>query len=110
MTGTTAIRVQDSTVAIGLTPPVDNVPSEVTIRNRDNDVLHPGISSVLAVCLVIFHQVFLKGLQNVMPRSDYVSAFLKLAVKFVACDMAHESVMTCERLAHICHFLNPLTV
>jgi hypothetical protein len=71
MTGTAAIRVQGNTVAIGLTPPVENVPSDVTIRNRNDDVLDVGISAVLDIGLVIFHELFHKGLQNVLSTASF---------------------------------------
>ena len=71
MTGTTAIRVQGNTVAIGLTSPVDNVPPDVTIRNRNKDVLDAGISAVLDIGLVIFHELFHKGLQNVLSPASF---------------------------------------
>ena len=65
--------------AFGLRAPIDNVPSDEAIHNRDNYVLHPRISAVLDVGMVIFHQLFRMGLQYVMHRSDYVSTVKDLA-------------------------------
>lgn len=73
------VRVVASPESIGLTAPVDTVPSGVTLANGDIYVFQSGVGSVLEVDLVVFHEVFHKGLQNAMPRADYVAAMQDIA-------------------------------
>lgn len=73
------IRVVANPEAIGLRPPVDIVPSGVTLAKGDIYVFQSGVGSVLDVDMVVFHEVFHKGLQNVMPRADYVAAMKVIA-------------------------------
>ena len=55
------------------------MPSGVTLANGDVYVFQSGVGSALDVDMVIFHELFHKGLQNVMPRSDYVAAMQDIA-------------------------------
>lgn len=73
------VRVVASPEAIGLRSPVDTVPSGVTMTNGDIYVFQSGIGSVLDVDLVVFHEVFHKGLQNVLSKADYVTAMKQIA-------------------------------
>ena len=63
------VRVVANPEAIGLTAPVDTVPSGVTLANGDIYVFQSGIGSVLDIDMVVFHELFHKGLQNVLPRA-----------------------------------------
>ena len=73
------VRVVASPEAIGLTAPVDTVPSGVTMTNGDIYVFQSGIGSALEVDMVVFHEVFHKGIQNVLPTADYVGAMQDIA-------------------------------
>ena len=79
MTGAPVIRVVASPESIGLRPPVDTVPSGVTLTIGDIYVFQSGVGSVLDVDLVVFHEVFHKGLQNVMSPADYVATMQSIA-------------------------------
>ena len=73
------VRVVANPEAIGLRSPVETVPSGVVLANGDIYVFQSGIGSALDVDMVIFHELFHKGLQNVMPRADYVAAMKDIA-------------------------------
>ena len=72
-TGAPVIRVVASPEAIGLRAPDKNVPSDVTLAIGDIYVFQSGIGSVLDGDKVVFHEVFHKGIQNVMSPADYVA-------------------------------------
>jgi hypothetical protein len=73
------VRVVASPESIGLRAPVNTVPSGVTLANGDIYVFQSGIGSALDVDMVVFHEVFHKGLQNVLPRADYVATMQEIA-------------------------------
>jgi hypothetical protein len=79
MNNAPTVRVVASPESIGLRPPVDTVPSGVTLANGDIYVFQSGIGSALDVDMVVFHEVFHNGLQNVLPRADYVATMLEVA-------------------------------
>ena len=73
------IRIVANPEAIGLRAPVDTVPSGVVLANGDIYVFQSGIGTALDVDMVVFHELFHKGLQNVMPAADYVAAMQGIA-------------------------------
>lgn len=73
------VRVVASPEAIGLRSPVNTIPSGVVLSNGDIYVFQSGIGSTLEVDQVIFHELFHKGLQNVIPKADYVAAMQEIA-------------------------------
>jgi len=73
------VRVVANPEAIGLRSPVDTVPSGVTLANGDVYVFQSGVGSPIDVDMVVFHELFHKGLQNVLPKVDYVAAMQDIA-------------------------------
>lgn len=73
------VRVVANPEAIGLTAPVNTVPAGVTLPNGDIYVFQSGVGSVLDVDMVVFHELFHKGLQNVLPKADYVATMQEIA-------------------------------
>ncbi len=73
------VRVVARPQAIGLRSPVDIVPSGVTLAIGDICVFQSGVGSALDVEMVVFHELLHKGIQNSIPRSDYLAVMQGLA-------------------------------
>lgn len=81
VSGSIPILVVESPESIGLTVAPDVVASGVTLADGNIYVFQSGVGSVLDVQRVVFHELFHRGLQNVMSPTDYLATMLDLAAK-----------------------------
>lgn len=79
ISGSPPVHVVRSPADLGLVVAGEDVHSGVTLRSGDIYVFQAGVGSELDVLKTIFHELFHRGMRNVLPADQYVQTMLDLA-------------------------------
>ncbi|MGE6213059.1 PLxRFG domain-containing protein [Comamonas aquatica] len=77
--GSPPVHVVHGPADLGLVVAGEDVHSGVTLRSGDIYVFQSGVGSELDVLKTVFHELFHRGLRNVLPADQYVQTMLDLA-------------------------------
>jgi hypothetical protein len=77
--GTPPVHVVRGPADLGLVVAGEDVHSGVTLRSGDIYVFQSGVGSELDVLKTVFHELFHRGLRNILPADQYVQTMLDLA-------------------------------
>lgn len=79
ISGAPPVHVVRGPADLGLIVSGEDVHSGVTLRGGDIYVFQSGVGSELDVLKTVFHELFHRGMRNILPADQYVQSMLDLA-------------------------------